>query len=343
MKKGLLIYKASTAYKNIGDYIQSIAAEQYTGKDVVLIEREHLHEYSGEPVKLIMNGWYMHIPENWPPSRDIIPLLTSIHITPNIGDRMLTEKGIEFFKHHGPVGCRDKDTQKLLESKGIPTYFSNCLTLTLGKTFKHNSQSKKVRIVDPYFEISKKPTDLISYFFISISHKRVIKKIAVKLYKDASIKSLMKASAFYRAYSKIFKDEILENAEYLTHRILETELPDEEAKFEYSRKLLNKYADACLVITSRIHAALPSLAIGTPVIFVTSDYFTTEPTKSGRFNGVLELFHVLTYADFKLQPAFDFKPNEKIGLNHTIRNKKDYLKIAEELDKTCKDFINDEN
>src|SRR4051794_26866989 len=114
MKNSLLIYKAKGKWKNIGDYIQSVAAEQYTGRDVVFVEREHLHEYSGEPIKLIMNGWYMHIPENWPPSKDIVPLLTSIHMTPNIGERMLTEGGIEYLKKHGPVGCRDKGTELLL-------------------------------------------------------------------------------------------------------------------------------------------------------------------------------------------------------------------------------------
>ena len=43
MKKGLLIWKSPKSYKNIGDYIQSLAAEQYTGSDVVYIEREKTH------------------------------------------------------------------------------------------------------------------------------------------------------------------------------------------------------------------------------------------------------------------------------------------------------------
>ncbi len=60
MKKGILIYKAKTAYKNIGDYIQSVAAEQYTGRDVVFVEREHLHEYSGEPTPQIDYEWLVY-------------------------------------------------------------------------------------------------------------------------------------------------------------------------------------------------------------------------------------------------------------------------------------------
>ena len=43
MKRGLLIWKAPQSYKNIEDYIQSVAAEQYTGKDVVYVEREQSH------------------------------------------------------------------------------------------------------------------------------------------------------------------------------------------------------------------------------------------------------------------------------------------------------------
>ena len=345
MKKGLLIYKAKGPYKNIGDYIQSVAAEQYTGSDVVFVEREHLHEYSGEPIKLIMNGWFMHRPENWPPSEDIVPLLTSVHINPDIGERMLSEKGVEYFKNYGPVGCRDKGTEKFLKSKGIAAYYSGCLTLTLGKTYQHNPKSKNVCFVDPYFKVSKKPLALLNCFFTLILKSKTILKISRKLNESHSLRSLLKTLSFYRAYSQFFEDELLKNAEYVKHSILESSFISETSKLECARNLLKKYAASSLVVTSRIHAALPCIAMDTPVIFVVSDDLQPngkgiQPKAKGRFDGLVELFNVMEYLNFKLKPIFGFNMNGKIGLNHTIRNNQKHIKIAEELDKRCTTFIN---
>jgi hypothetical protein len=75
----------------------------------VFVQAEETHEYSGEPVKLIMNGWFMHKSENWPPAKQIVLLITSFHITPKAAERMLSEKGIEYLKEYvkkyGPVGA----------------------------------------------------------------------------------------------------------------------------------------------------------------------------------------------------------------------------------------------
>ncbi len=350
MKKGLLIWKAQKKNrKNIGDYIQSVAAEQYTGDDVVFVQAEQTHEYSGEPVKLIMNGWFMHKPENWPPVKQIVPFLTSFHINPAIAERMLSEKGIEYFKEYvkkyGPVGARDKGTERLLKSKGIEAYFSGCLTLTLGKTYKHNPKSENIRFVDPYYATSRNPIALLGYFFTVIFKRKTILKISSKLNKSVSFRKLLRTAAFYRTYSQVFEKEILENADYLKHVLLESTLGNEESKFQYARNLLNKYADSKLVVTSRIHAALPCIAMDTPVIFIISDDLQPNgkglvPNAKGRFEGILELFHVMENLDFKLKPILGFKLDNKIGLNHSIRNKQNHLKIAEELDKNCTSFIN---
>jgi len=62
-------------------------------------------------------------------------------------------------------------------------------------------------------------------------------------------------------------------------------------RFEYAFSILDKYAqDARLVITSRIHSALPAIALGVPVIFVDSPKL---PGGGGnRTAGLLDLFHV---------------------------------------------------
>ena len=88
---GLMTYLAWPEY-NAGDYIQSLAAAQYLPRVDKYLNREKLSEYKGEPVKLIMNGWFMHQPECWPPSKQIFPLLTSFHINAEANDKMLKSK-----------------------------------------------------------------------------------------------------------------------------------------------------------------------------------------------------------------------------------------------------------
>lgn len=50
-------------FVNVGDYIQSIACCSFLSP-TVFINREKLDVYSGNPTKMIMNGWYMIHPEH---------------------------------------------------------------------------------------------------------------------------------------------------------------------------------------------------------------------------------------------------------------------------------------
>ena len=78
MKNGLLICSGTGKYKNIGDYIQSLAAELFFDHIDILVERERLNEYiSEEKTKVILNGWFMWNPLNWPPSKNILPFFIS--------------------------------------------------------------------------------------------------------------------------------------------------------------------------------------------------------------------------------------------------------------------------
>lgn len=58
-----------------------------------------MNTYSGNKVKMIMNAWYMDIPENFPPSEDITPLYVSIHINSTIVDKIFTPASIAHFKN----------------------------------------------------------------------------------------------------------------------------------------------------------------------------------------------------------------------------------------------------
>lgn len=341
MKNGLMIYKANDIYKNIGDYIQSIAAAQFIKKADVYIEREHLHEYSGEKVKLIMNGWFTHFPENWPPSNDIDPLFVSFHIAPRKANALLTPENIKYLKEHAPIGCRDKETETLLKSKDIPAYFSGCLTLTLGKSYVNNDKNGKYYFVDPYFKMSKNFFSLLSVSLLLVFKFRIIRKLSVKMKKSTSLKNLIKTSFFHKTYARYFEKSFLLNAEYEPHAVLETELGNEDDKFKYAHNLLTKYSKASVVITSRIHCALPCLGMDTPVIFVTD---VDNKISKGRFGGLLELFNNIIVADgYKLINIDKYlSKSGKIDKAVKVRNSTDYIPIKNRLIVQCEQFINQE-
>jgi hypothetical protein len=80
-------------------------------------------------------------------------------------------------------------------------------------------------------------------------------------------------------------------------------------RFERAQELLNVYARATCVITSRLHAALPCVAFGTPVmvIDIAGDQY--------RFSGLNDFFHHAGLEEFLSGRArYDFNsppPNPK--------------------------------
>lgn len=111
-------------------------------ENIAYIHRDKLNDVNYES-KAIMNGWFSHYPENWPPSDKIYPLFVSFHINSAVYDTLLSDKSIEYFKKYEPIGCRDKTTAEKLQEKGVNAYFSSCLTTTLG--YKYHSAKKVIQ------------------------------------------------------------------------------------------------------------------------------------------------------------------------------------------------------
>ena len=136
MTKYAILSYAST--KNIGDDIQSLAAIHMLNKnnihEYICIDREKLKSYNGEPVHLIMNGWFMHNLKQFPPSKNITPLFIGFHCR----KEKLVKKNIEYFKRFEPIGCRDLHTKHIFEKYNVNAYFSGCLTLAFDEVVKKN-------------------------------------------------------------------------------------------------------------------------------------------------------------------------------------------------------------
>jgi len=91
----------------------------------------------------------------------------------------------------------------------------------------------------------------------------------------------------------------LHNKEFLTHANSEFYSWTCSRRLNHAQNLLDEYACAAYVVTSRIHCALPCIAFGTPVRFVNSDGNPVlTPTKSDNFyaperlEGFIDLFRL---------------------------------------------------
>jgi hypothetical protein len=316
---------------NVGDYIQSIAAMSFYDTIDMFLERETLHDYNNGnfKIKVILNGWFMHNPENWPPSDAIIPKIISFHISPSAAPVMLGTGGIAYLKKHGPVGCRDHWTKTLLDKHGIPCCFSGCLTLTLGRKYKEEKRDGKIYFVDMPL---KRPGigKLVSYIpIITRSWKKIIE------IQKKQKRSILHAALFYCIYQKVFADDILTSGEFIAHYLAADDIPDDKKRFEYAEGLIKKYAKAGLVITSRLHCALPCLGLETPVIFIPLNI------RDERFSGIKELLRVMNISGEEIETEDEMLRNigGKITMRTKIENKRGYIKIKEALENECKEFM----
>jgi len=266
--------------KNLGDEIQSIAARQFLPKVDYYIDRDNIDEkHIHNDTNMILNGWFTHNPENWPiKNNNLKPLIISFHISNNYGssvEKLTDKESIRYYKKHEPIGCRDISTLNLLKSKGINSYFSGCLTLTLKNRFEQRGNN--VYIVDVDDEVKQ-----------------------------------------------IIPDHMKNSIKFLTHSH-EGSLNHLE-NLSKAQSLLDKYAQAKMVITSRLHCALPCLAFGTPVEFINRDL--NDP----RFGGLINLMRHYSLEDIK-------NGNVNINWVNPEPNPVDISEISNNLVKICRNYI----
>jgi len=303
---------------NVGDYIQSLAALRFLPRVDRYICRENLHEYSGPEMKVILNGHFMRYPANWPPSPGINPLFISFHINPRRAEGLLAEKGRAYLRDHGPIGCRDLSTLQLLEGKGIPGYFSSCLTLTLGSRYRHRSD-ENIFFVDVLF---KYPTWQGMFKSLNSLKKALQSRAIFRLGKrDKLIENLLGR-------------EIVQSAEAITHEYSADAYPTEDSRFDLANRTLKRYETARLVVTSRIHCALPCLAMGTPVVFVNGGF---RQHQAQRFTGISELLNTVGISsDGRVETNCDM---ESVRRDMSAPVKSEHLRYVEDLIRRCEQFV----
>ena len=357
MKYAVMVSQTEFPKKNIGDYVQAMAARQYQ-EECVFVQREKLKSYSGDSVAMIMNGWFMIHPEQFPPSEKINPLYVSFHANPANLDAMLSEGGREHLLAHQPIGCRDYGTVELLKSKGIDAYFTGCLTLTLGQKYSPVvSKRSGIYFVDPSICIPRECgrkvwlLRLIKTMPVLLLHPLMVwmlcgKATSISWVFDWTLihplKRVVIAAIFYREYSKYFTDRILREAVFVPQHIIQSQFRNEEEKFAYADELLKKYQHAELVVTGRIHAGLPCLGMETPVVFTNlKEQNSGNAANCGRLDGLLDLFGVIEFAPNgeSIGRLGDVARRKKIKSGKDIVNKDGWRKLAKALSDKCISFI----
>ncbi len=325
MKFALLTYAENKRFFNVGDYIQSLAARQFLPGVDAYVNRESLGEYSGDPIGLIMNGWFTHNAENWVPSDLIKPVFVSFHINNTAAELMLSPQGLDYLKRHQPIGCRDKYTETLLKEHGVEAYFSGCLTLTLDSYRVDDAQrTEDIYIVDPLYgyPTMEKATYSVRSFLRSILNG-----------------DIFRVGRRARHIESIIDKSLLASATHIHQEPPANTYSDGE-KFAMAEDLLHKYARAKLVITSRIHCALPCLALGTPVIFING--FTTF-VDSCRFDGILDLFNRIDIDSVTGNYSANFPLSGKVNDKTLVVNSDRYKVLAESMKVTCFNFVGSMN
>lgn len=314
-KLAVVYYKDSL---NIGDDIQTYAAARLLPKVDYYLDRESLHNPpTDEKIKLICSGWFMKKPENWPPAPNIEPLFISMHIDykNNVHKYMLSDDLIDYYKKYEPIGCRDWYTVNLFKKAGVDAYFSGCLTLTLES--EETQKTNDVYLVEPF-------TKFFLKHYINYNLRRLIPK------------------------------EEEQHVKYVSHYPINLKKDSIEHRLDAAKKLVDQYAKARLVITSRIHCALPCLALGTPVYFTEVGY--NRKHAKNRFKGLGEFFKIIDDSYFPLtnnQPwgklmrffylyrLISRKKSIPIDWNppKTIKKSEDLQKTINELKRRVDEFI----
>jgi hypothetical protein len=202
-------------------------------------------------------------------------------------DEKLPNTYIENLKQYSPIGCRDKKTEDQFMKYGIKAYFSSCLTTTLDIDYAVNENERTNEIIFIDYILGNYPK--ADDFLFSL-----------------------------KAYN-------LSNAIYISHNF-PTNLTHIE-RFQYAKKLLNKYSRAKLIITTRIHGALPCLALNTSVILINKNY------DYKRFPGLYELLNTIGINKNK---KFEIRVN--IDDKGLVYNSKSFLEYSNKLKAQLRKF-----
>ncbi|WP_405325929.1 polysaccharide pyruvyl transferase family protein [Leeuwenhoekiella sp. LLG6367-2.1] len=251
---------------NIGDVLQGMVAEPFLPEPKKAVNRENLSSLpKTEPAFMIGNGWYMHHFESFPPPKNIIPFYLSVHIADSAMLRI--ERIRNHFKEHAPIGCRDQKTLKLFLGWGIPAYYSGCLTTTTcARKAINNSNNGEVLLVD---NVDHPVPDAVVEKLEQLTNSKLIRVSHDPEQTEGSFEDYVKAG----------KDQM--------------------------ERLLERYCDAKLIFTTKIHCTLPCLGMGANVVLIHPNPNDPRLETVNEFMETVSYESILKMSSFK-RPKVDY-------------------------------------
>ena len=290
MKYGIIFFQNT---ENIGDDIQTYAAIQYLPKIDYVIEREKMSVFQSkynEIVSVIMNGWFIHNPKAFPPSPVINPLIISTHFT-----NYLRKDELPRYLDDGPTGGL-----KYLKDHEPIGLRDNLISSLLTKAGIKNFQSGCLTTTIQKFK--------------EVDKKNIITAVDID---DESFDDLNKISN-----CTIERESHTLNSKENAKLSFDTRMKNVE-------RLLKKYQESKLVITSRLHCLLPCLALNTQVILIYND---KDQDVKNRLGDYLEFVNYFTKKEF-----LNIENLEQQEYNNKQPEK--FLEMQNKLKKCCNDFI----
>lgn len=172
-------------------------------------------------------------------------------------------------------------------------------------------------------------------------HFLPIAKIAKKYpEKKSFFRKCMILTGFYREYIKFFSKKVLTDAEYICQQdsYYREAFSNDYERLHEAERLVRKYAQARLVVTSRIHCALPCLGMETPVIYTENE--EQSDASACRFGGLRDLFNIFQWKKGAIRPLFPW--NDKVtpdNFSNLPRNKDNWKNLSVELIDRCERFV----
>ncbi len=301
---GAFCYRLSP---NLGDEIQTLAALQYLPRTDRFLDRDHLQQLEPAPkTGCFFNGWFKHGGGNWPPPDFIEPHFVSFFATPSSLPELINPSLKAYYARFAPIGCRSLSTVKAFQRSGVEAYFSGCLTLTLDRPPVERSDRVLIVDVDPALLERWVPQEVRAraVFLSQLFQPELESPLAVKVIRRVHFRT---------------GDSLQQS---LAARM--TRSARHYRKLKKAADRLKLFASAGLVITGRLHVALPCLALGTPVLFL-YEGFESDP----RLSGLHPLLRIFSGSSDRLR--FDWgRPGP---------NSDAYSALAKPLESDCLDWI----
>jgi glycosyltransferase involved in cell wall biosynthesis len=286
MEYGLIIYNET---RNLGDDIQTYATKKYLPHVDYIIDREHMNEFrtkDGKQAAVIFSGWYLYEHYSWPPSPYIKPLLLSMHF-----DTYFSLKGGKRLTENDVLDGYGAEWLKLYGPAGVRD--ENTLTLLQNKNIPSYLSGCITLTIEPFPDVEY--------------HGKIITVDVSDRINDKIMQSTDK------------------KVEQVSHSIAMSAY-DPDSRFDLVEQYLKLYQGASLVVTRRLHAALPALAMGTPVLFI------DEAWSKNRTSTYSKMLNSCTEEEL-LSGAFLY------DFNNPTANPDIYMAMKKNIKKRCEAFV----